>query len=65
MTKKQEVNVHSLLSDLTDHDANIYEMTRTLARVAKHIKEDTKEESDPPKPVLEAIKKYHENKISA
>jgi DNA-directed RNA polymerase subunit K/omega len=61
--KKQEVTVHSLLSDLTDFDANIYEMARTLARIAKHIKEDTKEEAEPPKPVLQAIKVYHASKV--
>lgn len=62
MTKTQEVSVHSLLSDLTDFDANIYEMTKTLARIAKQIKSDTKEEAEPPRPVLEAIKKYHNSK---
>lgn len=60
---QQEVNIHSLLSDLTDYDSNIYELARNIARVAKQIKEDTKEDSECPKPVLEAIKKYHNNKF--
>jgi hypothetical protein len=54
--------VHSELSDLADLNINIYELTRDLARIAKQIKEDTKEETDPPIPVLEAVHLVHENK---
>lgn len=62
MTKKKDDHhiVHSLLSDLTDNEPNIYELTKDLARISKQIKEDTKEDPDPPKPLLEAISKIHE-----
>ena len=55
-------NVRDLLSELTDHEPNIYEMTKDLAKIAKQIKEDTKEDPEPPKPVIEAIKKLYESK---
>ena len=57
MTKKNDEHhlTHALLSDLTDQEPNIYELTKDMARIAKQIKEDTKEDPDPPKPVLEAI----------
>lgn len=51
---------HILLSDLTDQADNIYELTREIAGVAKQIKEDTKEETDPPNPVLESIGQIYE-----
>ncbi len=51
---------HSLLSEMIDHAPNIYEMTRDLARVAKQIKHDTKEDIDAPKPVLEAIRRVYD-----
>lgn len=54
--------VNSVLSDLTDIEPNIYEMTKDLARIAKQIKEDTKEEPEPPKPVPEAIKTMFESR---
>lgn len=54
--------VNSVLSDLTDIEPNIYEMTKDLARIAKQIKEDTKEEPEPPKPVPEAIKTMYESR---
>ena len=38
-------------------------MTKELAGIAKQIKEDTKEDPDPPKPVLEAIARRHENSV--
>jgi len=37
-------------------------MTKDLARIAKQIKEDTKEEPEPPKPVPEAIKTMYESR---
>lgn len=52
-----------LLSALTDNEPNIYEMTRDMARVAKQIKEDTKEDPEPPKPVIEAIKAMYNAKV--
>lgn len=58
-------NVRDLLSELTDHEPNIYEMAKDLARIAKQIKEDTKEDPEPPKPVIEAIKKMYESRIAA
>jgi hypothetical protein len=54
--------VNSVLSDLTDIEPNIYEMTKDLARIAKQIKEDTKEEPEPPKPVPQAIKTMFESR---
>lgn len=54
--------INSVLSDITDIEPNIYEMTKDLARIAKQIKEDTKEEPEPPKPVLEAIKTMYESR---
>lgn len=62
MTKKKDDHqlVHGLLSDLTDQEPNIYELTKDLARISKQIKEDTKEDPEPPKPLLEAINKIHE-----
>lgn len=52
--------IHTELSDLTDKEENIYKMTRDLAAVAKQIKEDSKEETDPPNPVLEAVDKTYQ-----
>lgn len=57
MTEFVEENIHRKLSDLNDEAGNIYEMTRDIAAVAKQIKEETKEEIDPPNPVIEAIEK--------
>ena len=48
---------HTELSDLTDDATNIYTMTRDIAAVAKQIKENSKEDIDPPNPVLEAVEK--------
>lgn len=62
--REQSHIINSLLSDLTDIDANIYEMTKDLARIAKQIKEDTKEEPEPPKPVPEAIKTMYESRTN-
>jgi hypothetical protein len=59
----EKYNVRDLLSELTDHQPNIYEMTKDLAGIAKQIKEDTKEEPEPPKPINEAIIKLYESKI--
>ena len=42
-----EKQTHELLSELTDHEANVYDLTRSLARVAKQIKADTKEDIEP------------------
>lgn len=55
---------HSLLSEMTDHLPNIYEMTRDIAKVAKQIKQDTKEDIDAPKPVLEAITRIYEANVA-
>jgi hypothetical protein len=57
-------NEHSLLSEMTDYAPNIYELTRDLARIAKQIKHDTKEDINAPKPVLEAVKKIYQATIS-
>ena len=67
MTKKNDSHneVHGLLSDLTDQEPNIYELTKDLARIAKQIKEDTKEDPEPPKPILEAIYKFSESSSAA
>lgn len=67
MNKNQDTRnlVHGLLSELTDFVPNIYEMTKDLARIAKQIKEDTKEDPEPPKPIPEAIKAMYEPRISA
>lgn len=67
MNKNQDTNnlVHGLLSELTDFVPNIYEMTKDLARIAKQIKEDTKEDPEPPKPIPEAIKAMYEPRIAA
>lgn len=67
MSKNQDTNnlVHGLLSELTDFVPNIYEMTKDLARIAKQIKEDTKEDPEPPKPIPEAIKAMYEPRIPA
>jgi hypothetical protein len=40
-------------------------MTKELAGVAKQIKEDTKEDPEPPKPVLEAVAKKHDATFEA
>ncbi|MDD9898820.1 MAG: hypothetical protein OXU45_07465 [Candidatus Melainabacteria bacterium] len=63
MTKKDDSHheIHRKLSDLTDQEPNIYELTKDLARIAKQIKEDTKEDPEPPKPILEAIYKFSES----
>ena len=63
MSKNENHEVHSLLSQLTDHEPNVYELTRDIARIAKQIKEDTKESSEPPKPTLEAIKVMYEARV--
>ena len=34
-----------------------------IQNIAKQIKEDTKEDAEPPKPVLEAILRRHENSV--
>lgn len=52
---KSGSKVHGQLSGLIDEVESIYDMTKDLARIAKQIKEDTKEDIDPPAPVLEAI----------
>lgn len=66
MTKKNDSHheVHCLLSDLNDQEANIYELTKDLARIAKQIKDDTKEDPEPPKPILEAIYKFAESSVA-
>ncbi len=46
---------HIELSELTDEADNVYELTRHIAGVAKQIKEDNKEDTDPPNPVLKGI----------
>ena len=58
---QEQVSTNRLLSELTDYNDNIYDMTKELAGIAKQIKEDTKEDPDPPKPVPEAIIRRHEN----
>lgn len=63
MSKNDNHEVHSLLSKLTDHEHNVYELTRDIARIAKQIKEDTKEFADPPKPTLEAIRVMYEARV--
>jgi hypothetical protein len=60
---KDKSSTNRLLSDLTDYNENIYDMTKELAGIAKQIKEDTKEDAEPPKPVLEAILRRHENSV--
>jgi hypothetical protein len=55
--------VHRQLSELIDEVQSIYDMTKDLARISKQIKEDTKEDIDPPAPVLEAIDIAHEKLI--
>lgn len=65
MIENESQVVNSLISDLTDHNENIYEMAKDLARIAKQIKEDTKEEAEPPKPVAEAVKKMYESQVAA
>ena len=60
---QQEKTTNQLLSDLTDHNENIYDMAKELAGIAKQIKEDTKEDAEPPKPVIEAIARKHEAQI--
>ena len=60
---QEQVSTNHLLSELTDYNDNIYDMTKELAGIAKQIKEDTKEDPDPPKPVIEAIIKRHENSV--
>ncbi len=62
---KREDSVHTLLSAITDHDANIYDMTKDLARIAKQTKEDNKEEVGAPRPVIEAIRKVYVSKVTA
>ena len=57
---QEQVSTNRLLSDLTDFDENIYDMTKELAGIAKQIKEDTKEDPEPPKPVLEAVARRHD-----
>lgn len=60
---QEQASTNRLLSQLTDHNENIYDMTKELAGIAKQIKEDTKEDAEPPKPVLEAIARRHENSV--
>jgi hypothetical protein len=59
----EKYNVRDLLSELTDHEPNIYEMTKDLAGIAKQIKEDTKEDPEPPKSIQAAIVKLYESRI--
>lgn len=61
---KDKNSTNQLLSDLTDFNENIYDMTKELAGIAKHIKEETKENPEPPKPVLEAVIRKHESQIT-
>ncbi len=66
MAKEESTKtLNYLLSALTDNEPNIYEMTRDMARVAKQIKEDTKEDSQQHKPVIEAIEAMYEARISS
>ena len=62
---KEREEVHAKLSDLTDHEPCIYEMCRDIARVAKQIKFDTREDTMAPKPVLEAINMMYESRIGS
>ena len=64
MANIQETNIHALLSDLNDFCPNIYQMAKDLAGIAKQVKENTKEEAEPPKPVLEAIEMMYASKFS-
>ncbi len=62
---EKPVSTNQLLSDLTDYNENIYDMAKELAGIAKQIKEDTKEDPEPPKPVLEAILRKHDSQVVA
>ncbi len=64
MASKKEETVYGRLSDLTDHEPNIYELTRNLARIAKQIKQDTREDTSAPKPIPEAIERLYNNRIA-
>lgn len=63
-TMANQDKANSLLSEMNDHLPNIYEMTRDIAKVAKQIKADTKEDIEAPKPVLEAITKIYETSVA-
>lgn len=54
---------HIELSELTDAENSVYELTREIAGIAKQIKEETKEEVDPVDSILESINILYKTRI--
>jgi len=63
MHSNQSETINKFLSEIIDYEANVYEMTREIAGVAKRIKEQDKEEPSPEPPILKAIKEVYVHKI--